>query len=196
MKIIKGERFILEVESNEDEKFSVFGVSDILYYNASVQRQIQEFFEDTSYKDGDKPNYTFQCFYIPLDKNVNNIKGKAGVFGKNYSKGRSPEKIIEDEINSVLNFKEGGINKYRLVINSQKGISRTPKNYLYFFKYLALSLSSQYSGWPWDNVGFIERTNVDYTKQRLRFNSPSELQKYLEHLFVEYLGPNDFIEGF
>lgn len=56
MKTIKGERFILEVESNGDEKFSVFGVSDILYYNASIQRQAQEFFEDTPYEDGNKFN--------------------------------------------------------------------------------------------------------------------------------------------
>lgn len=151
---------------------------------------------DKMWDIGDKPGYTFQCFYMPLDNNVNNIKGKAGVFGRDYSKGRSPEKIIKDEINYVLNLKEGGVNKYRSTINSQKGISRTPKDYLYFFKYLALSLSGQYSGGPWDNTNFIDRTNVDYTKQGLRFNSPSELQKYLEHLFVEYLGPNDFIEGF
>lgn len=56
MKTIKGERFILEVESNKDEKFSVFGVSDILYYNASIKRQTQEFFEDTPYEDGSKFN--------------------------------------------------------------------------------------------------------------------------------------------
>lgn len=135
---------------------------------------------------------TYQTFFAPLDGN--SFKGKEGEFKRKYSKGRSPEKIIEDEINYVLNLKESGVNKYKKVIESQKGISRSPKDYLYFFKYLALS--GQYTGGPWDNTNFIERTNVDYTKRGLKFNSPSELQRYLEHLFVEYLGPNDFIEGF
>lgn len=138
-------------------------------------------------------NFKFQGFFAPLDEN--NIKGKEGEFKRKYSNGRSPEKIIEDEINYVLNLKEGGVNKYKSVINFQGGISRKPEDYLYFFKYLALSLSGQYTGGPWDNVSFIERTNVDYTKQGLKFKGKEELQKYLEHLFVEYLGPNYFITG-
>lgn len=140
-------------------------------------------------------NFNYQSFFAPLDNNINNIKGDVGVFGRDYSKGRSPEKIIENEINSVLNLKEGGANKYRSTINSQKGISRTPKDYLYFFKYLALSLSGQYSGGPWDNTNFIDRTNINYSTIGYKINGKEELQRYLEHLFVEYLGPNDFITG-
>lgn len=142
--------------------------------------------------EGFEDNY--QTFFMPFDKQVSKIQGQLGKFGRDYSKGRSPEKIIEDEINSVLCLKEGGINKYKKVIESQRGISRSPKDYLYFFKYLALSLSGQYTGGPWDNVGFIERTSVDYSEIGYKFKNKEELQRYLEHLFVEYLGPNDFIK--
>ena len=56
MKIIKGFRFILEINSKENEKFSVFRVSDILYYNSSLRDQELELFEHTPYEDGDKFN--------------------------------------------------------------------------------------------------------------------------------------------
>ena len=56
MKIIKGFRFILEIDNKENKKFSVFGVSDIMYYNAPISKQVEEFFEDTPYEDGDKFN--------------------------------------------------------------------------------------------------------------------------------------------
>lgn len=51
MKIIEGNRFILEVDSKENEKFSIFRVSDILYYNSSLRDQVLEFFEHTPYRD-------------------------------------------------------------------------------------------------------------------------------------------------
>ena len=138
--------------------------------------------------------YNYQSFFAPLDENTTNLKGEVGKFGKDYAKGRSPEKIVEDEIEYVLNLKAGGQNKYKNVIESQEGISVSPKDYLYFFKFLALSLSGQYTGGPWDNVGFIKRTKVDYSRIGHNFRDKLELQKYLEHLFVEYLSPNDFIK--
>ena len=54
MKIIEGNRFILEVDSNKP--FSIFGVSDILYYNSSLDEQIIELFENTPTDFGDKIN--------------------------------------------------------------------------------------------------------------------------------------------
>lgn len=54
MKIIEGDRFILEVDSNKS--FSIFGVSDILYYNSSLDEQIIELFENTPTDFGDKIN--------------------------------------------------------------------------------------------------------------------------------------------
>ena len=54
MKIIEGNRFILEVDSNKP--FSIFGVSDILYYNSSLEEQIIELFENTPTDFGDKIN--------------------------------------------------------------------------------------------------------------------------------------------
>lgn len=56
MKTIKGFRFILEVDSKENEKFSVFRVSDILYYNSSIRDQELEFFEHTPTDQGNKFN--------------------------------------------------------------------------------------------------------------------------------------------
>lgn len=56
MKTIKGFRFILEIDSKENEKFSVFRVSDMLYYNASIRDQELEFFEHTPTDQGNKFN--------------------------------------------------------------------------------------------------------------------------------------------
>lgn len=58
MKIIEGDnydRFILTVDCG-DKPFSIFRVSDILYYNATLEKQIQEFFENTPTDYGDKFN--------------------------------------------------------------------------------------------------------------------------------------------
>ena len=137
--------------------------------------------------------YCYQLFFAPLDKNT--LKGEAGKLKKDYSKGRSPEKVIQDELDYVLNLKENGKFKYKEVIESQGGFSITPKEYISFFKYLALSLSGQYNKGPWDDIGFINRTNVKYANDTTKFKNKEELQKFLEHLFVEYLGPNDFMSG-
>ena len=134
----------------------------------------------------------YQLFFAPLDKNI--LKGEAGKLKKDYSKGRSPEKVMQDELDYVLNLKENGKFKYKEVIESQGGFSMTPKEYISFFKYIALSLSGQYNKGPWDDIGFLNRTNVDYQRNNKTFESPEKLQKFLEHLFVEYLGPNDFIQ--
>ena len=56
MRTIEGERFIIDVECKDKEKFSVFEVSDILYYNATLRDQTLELFEHTPYEDGDKFN--------------------------------------------------------------------------------------------------------------------------------------------
>ena len=56
MKTIEGERFILDIECKDNERFSVFGVSDILYYNATLREQTLELFEHTPYEDEDKFN--------------------------------------------------------------------------------------------------------------------------------------------
>jgi hypothetical protein len=81
----------------------------------------------------------YQSFFAPLDKNI--PREQVGNFAKTYSKGRSPEKVMQDELNYVLNLKENGEFKYKEVIESQGGFSMTPKEYIKFFKFLALSLS-------------------------------------------------------
>lgn len=65
MKIIEGNRFILEVDSNKP--FSIFGVSDILYYNSSLDEQIIELFENTPTDFGDKINSVERIIKIDIN---------------------------------------------------------------------------------------------------------------------------------
>ena len=90
----------------------------------------------------------------------------------------------------VCNMTSSGEKKYAEQIKIQGGISKEPSDYIYFFKYIALSLSGQYSGGPWDDVKFIEKTNVNYKNKGLKFNNYIDLRDFLSSLFVEFLGPN------
>lgn len=104
-------------------------------------------------------NWKFQSFFIPIDKNIKD-PSKISDFSSKYSKGRIPEEIIKDEIDFVCNMTRSGEKKYADQIKIQGGISRSPSDYIYFFKYIALSLSGQYSGGPWDDVRFIEKPKL------------------------------------
>lgn len=140
--------------------------------------------------NGDK----FQSFFCPIDfHRRKDTPSKILEFSDKYSKGRTPEEIIKDEVNFVCNMTRSGKKKYANQIKIQGGISRSPSDYIYFFKYIALSLSGQYSGGPWDNVRFIEKTEVNYKNQGLKFNNHKDLQKFLSSLFIEFLGPNGYI---
>lgn len=144
------------------------------------------------YLIGKNNNWKFQSFFIPIDKNIKDPL-KISDFSGKYSKGRTPEEIIKDEIDFVCNMKRSGEKKYAKQIKIQGGISRSPSDYIYFFKYIALSLSDQYSGGPWDDVRFIEKTKVNYKNQGLKFNNYKDLQKFLSGLFIKFLGPNEYI---
>lgn len=56
MKVIEENRFI-----DSNKPFSIFGVSDILYYNSSLDEQTIELFENTPTDFGDKINGKVLC---------------------------------------------------------------------------------------------------------------------------------------
>lgn len=142
---------------------------------------------------GDYFKGKYQCFFAPLDDSE--LRFSVGNFKNKYAKGRSSKEIMKDEINHVLTMKESGKNKYNDVIKAQGGLSGDIDFYIHLFKYIALSFSGQYKGD--DPIGsdyyFIESTKVNYDKIGPRFNSPRDLQNFLQQLFVNYLGPNDYL---
>lgn len=148
---------------------------------------------DKIFKIGESFEGRCQNFFVPLDPVPSKLPPSTTKFYKDYSGGRKPEEIMRDEINFVCTMTRNGEVKYANQIKKQGGVSRTPEDYLYFFKYLALSLSGQYSGGPWDNIYLIQSTPVNYKRQGPKFRDFKQLQDTLQGLFVKYLGPNDFI---
>lgn len=111
MKIIEGNRFILEVDSNKP--FSIFGVSDILYYNSSLDEQIIELFENTPTDFGDKINSGERIIMIRTNSEEERYE-LSYLFIHEGFKIRSPQKIIwcEEYEYKRKYFTEESLNKY------------------------------------------------------------------------------------
>jgi hypothetical protein len=92
MRTIEGERFILDIECKDNERFSVFGVSDILYYNATLREQTLELFEHTPTSQGNK----FNSGERKLDIEINSEEERyelSYLFIKAGFKIRQPEEL-------------------------------------------------------------------------------------------------------
>ena len=146
---------------------------------------------DRVFRIGEILDFRFQRFFAPLDEPTN-LTSAVTKFYKDM-RGDVGEILIQKKKNIIETVKKRGEPKYDEQLKLQGGFTMTNKEYIHFFKYIALSLSGQFNGDPHANYHLIETTKVDYNRMGPRFTNYLALQKKLGDLYVDFLGPNDFI---